>query len=937
MPGGLLPIAQQKYKDVVDINTSHAIALEAENYLEGDEWGATLQNSDWTSRQKTDHLKNTLGEMKVRGMASIQNPIVLQKLNLSFDEKLAKAEKKVYEIEKDQQTLQIIQGQRNIIKDAKGFARRTKVALKDTFTANFIKNMAKDTLAIAPWMSEAEAKILTFKNLASDPDVLGEPSVINEIMKEEFSKGFTYTALLAGKGEDSEEFKKVYTQWSTDTKDHFKKIDDDNKALALQKVKNANKAVMAHIEDGGSADSATQIAKQYGITDIAAVNKIQTAATKYENNIKFGFDTPEGMKLLEQIVLNNITDPDAVRIYMLDNGYDLKSFSEYKPFITLETNQRKTALDKYIKTTRTINNHAASMLKKALNFDVVIDLETGKIDREALMASMFDVGIDQKDVLEAMSALQSIRDHFDTQAVVGAKKAAIENTDPDLQTYRSEYEKQIAQVIDNLQQGNPPFGKPQASTKADFVDTGVTPEPVDKPIERYDRTSALVHNLSEFINVETKEATEFLKDPKAITKADKEYIDNISKENPEAFRQAVTQKAIEQLPDPLVKQLDNELDKFSSINTIGFSARELREQLKKIPKKSIIEKDTRNFFQKLDQRFDNVIKFLDDASLFPDKPATKQELSSTAKFLEIFTDIISPSTAEGVELKLGEATGRVTTEGRKEYKNNLGGTSTEYTIGTTNPKINGGKLTHIPSIYNGKPVSQKEAEDIIIANGGKDPETGRFITPGGDPKARSEAIEFKEEPQEKEMRFKDEKIASNTRKSFRLKQNNISDEEFQENFDKIAKVISYLESKNITDAVQKAEGPGRGKFQYEPESLKTALTRHKKITGEDRSETDASKLKAEEQLDILISDHAETPKSSKFLKNIIDSKGSVESLVLYWGAIHKKVFTVDNKQVNIANLSKKEALNIPQIKDKIKEVKDNFTAIKNIDLISSGL
>ena len=37
MPGGLLPIAQQKYKDVVDINTSHAIALEAENYLEGKE------------------------------------------------------------------------------------------------------------------------------------------------------------------------------------------------------------------------------------------------------------------------------------------------------------------------------------------------------------------------------------------------------------------------------------------------------------------------------------------------------------------------------------------------------------------------------------------------------------------------------------------------------------------------------------------------------------------------------------------------------------------------------------------------------------------------------------------------------------------------------------------------------------------------------------
>ena len=59
-----------------------------------------------------------------------------------------------------------------------------------------------------------------------------------------------------------------------------------------------------------------------------------------------------------------------------------------------------------------------------------------------------------------------------------------------------------------------------------------------------------------------------------------------------------------------------------------------------------------------------------------------------------------------------------------------------------NPKINNGQLTHIPRIYNGQLVSQEEAEKIIIANGGKDPETGLHIAHGGDPEARSKNMEI---------------------------------------------------------------------------------------------------------------------------------------------------------------------------------------------------
>ena len=99
------------------------------------------------------------------------------------------------------------------------------------------------------------------------------------------------------------------------------------------------------------------------------------------------------------------------------------------------------------------------------------------------------------------------------------------------------------------------------------------------------------------------------------------------------------------------------------------------------------------------------------------------------------------------ELKLGSPTGYMTDEGfgRRAYHNNFGGMSTEYTIGVENPGINGGQLTHIPSIYDGQIVDQPTAEKYVIEAGGKDRETGRLITPGGDPEARSKNIKLKKQ------------------------------------------------------------------------------------------------------------------------------------------------------------------------------------------------
>ena len=91
-------------------------------------------------------------------------------------------------------------------------------------------------------------------------------------------------------------------------------------------------------------------------------------------------------------------------------------------------------------------------------------------------------------------------------------------------------------------------------------------------------------------------------------------------------------------------------------------------------------------------------------------------------------------------LKLGDPTGEYTPEGRPLLLNNQGGKSSEYSIGVKDPRINNKALTHIPSIYDGNILNQKDAIQEVVDAGGYDRLTGRYIEEGGDPNARSMSL-----------------------------------------------------------------------------------------------------------------------------------------------------------------------------------------------------
>jgi hypothetical protein len=95
------------------------------------------------------------------------------------------------------------------------------------------------------------------------------------------------------------------------------------------------------------------------------------------------------------------------------------------------------------------------------------------------------------------------------------------------------------------------------------------------------------------------------------------------------------------------------------------------------------------------------------------------------------------------ELEIYGPSGNVTPEGRPMYFNNFGGESSENTIGVIDQRINKNALTHIPSIYDGRILNEKDAIQRVVDANGHDPITGRFIEPGGDPSARSKSLDGK--------------------------------------------------------------------------------------------------------------------------------------------------------------------------------------------------
>ena len=114
-----------------------------------------------------------------------------------------------------------------------------------------------------------------------------------------------------------------------------------------------------------------------------------------------------------------------------------------------------------------------------------------------------------------------------------------------------------------------------------------------------------------------------------------------------------------------------------------------------------------------EEQITNLSRQLEDAKLQLQQSRTIQNLPK--------------KTEELVQVTNSDGSARYTDEGRPVYKDRNGEYVTEKTVTITDDRINGGKPTNIPTVYNGKILSEDEAADLVVKSGGKDPITGRVL------------------------------------------------------------------------------------------------------------------------------------------------------------------------------------------------------------------
>ena len=455
MPGGLLPIAQRAYKNVIDVNTSHAILLEAKNYVEGDEFTTVVKDLTASSRAKTDVLKNNFALFKQNAFSSIQNPEVLQKFNLEMNEIQSKQEKLIYEVEKDGETLQTIEGIKNTVKDAQSFAERTGVELDETFTSNWISNMAKDITTALPWMPVDEAKLLTFQVLAQDEEMLSNPQIIGALMKGEFSKGFTYESLYLGKGDDAEAFKKIYDQYQRDSNEYLKAIAKAEKDADKERTDQIKDLGMDVFIEKGSAEAGAFLEGQ-GIPFTEIKTQIAAYKAYEENTLKNGEGSEAYLRLHKAILNGEITTKPHFNSVFLSSYIRADLKTTLKDLMTEEGSQRVQHIKTYTDSVATINKSLLGWIKMSLKdkgdiFELAQNMSKDSEQDMAIMAAALDsTGIDPTEFMTLVKDLQTLRSNMESIAILHGNKNAKEDTDPDVPAFRNYFEGEVDRLKDRI-------------------------------------------------------------------------------------------------------------------------------------------------------------------------------------------------------------------------------------------------------------------------------------------------------------------------------------------------------------------------------------------------------------------------------------------------------------------------------------------------------
>jgi len=493
MPGGLLPVAQQAYRDVVDINTSNNVNNEIKTWLAGDEIKAIINDPDTSSEIKNNSINAHLDGLYVSASESIQNPNVLLGLKTKIDVHKVDTMKDVYEVEKNLSygvALQSVSGQVSSIFNQNEIDP-TDIIDKD---GKWFKAVTSKLRTSLPWVSDDDAKLAVFNTILNNEEALNHEDLIFQMMQMPFSKGVTFGALADSRTtEAGKEIFKIHEQYQ------------NNVATNYRTMEQAEKDAQSYLNDEGIAqgmtylqDNAKNPERFIGVTNLLVQqigSDYQTAQQLVklyqgmENTAKLGVDSVEFSDAKDAIVENiEIENEEDLLNWVIANNLNSDAYSKLSTFLRSENKQYGEAKTVLKESINTVNNSIVGSLKSALSSEPVINRLMGLKDtKDITPAEMLALvtgksTVDPIKFVQVMQELQIHRDAANKAIEIEARIAAQENREPDTSSIQSSFNTAVLNFTAKVKELKGPVGGEIAKpTEADVKKVDVTVEPLPTP------------------------------------------------------------------------------------------------------------------------------------------------------------------------------------------------------------------------------------------------------------------------------------------------------------------------------------------------------------------------------------------------------------------------------------------------------------------------
>ena len=697
-PAGLFGVASEAFDRIVEANTLNKTLGEIKAFRAGTE-GANLVNAPGTLSEKNDAADKVFDTFLAYGYTPIQTPALQADFYQKVEAQRNETKIEIAKVNSDRNKLQVIERLKGVFNDvvtssskySGGTSDQTDIegaseysvpfSLTENINPKLINTLAKDVVALDMDIDLPEAKLLTMQVLFQNEDVISQPSVSDKLMASEYAPGITYNALYI-KGlsanntdKDAAEIVKIRNSQIKATSDHFKNLDAQDKADALTRTKNGEAAVAEALTNGQSNEDAYAIGFQFGLTK-GEINPLVTAQDKFEGNLKFGINTPEGQAFKKEILAGkNLTD-DEITVAAYNRNLD--NIPYYKSLAGLENNQIKQIQEAYDKPITLVKANAMMLLKNALrgtnaNLPLMIKDSNGvdQFNVAALMASMGAKGINPRDAMDAIMRLQGIQNDFEHRSNEAAKNGATSNTfsGADVTQFTNSYHTEIRLFVTDLTKDiitieEVAAARKQEAKEAKKIKEGaekveVEPEETSEAIipppsaeEQIENLTELKNNPNSLINRLTEDATIFYNKltkskPKEtpgilyerdISPVEQKYLDKLNKTTTD-----VTGKITDKQPrttglGPAVDAIDSFFDK------VGDNAGFLMDTVEDMQREKILYNTFKDFFITKDMPNEDSSTISNNGiSVGKALTSSEQEIADEKNLTDLETDLgISP-------------------------------------------------------------------------------------------------------------------------------------------------------------------------------------------------------------------------------------------------------------------------------------------------------